>query len=764
MNPFRIFDKRKQGESSSSGGDGFRFAALADWRLWLRMFPPIGLIAIHLALFPAGRTQQSLQMEVGSITDHEVLAPFSFTAPRATRELEAARRDASQRVEPVYRLLDGAEQRVEQRMLTLFDQVTALAARDSLGIADRAQTLQQQYPDIPQSAWLHVLQPENLSAVRQNVEQIVRRHLAAGIVDVTPRGTYQQIHILDASGAIETTRPVSSVVLGYRLEETLEEDFQGRLSSHAGVEASVQVALALLVPNLSYDDGETESRRDDAVEAVPEMREFARNERILDAGVRVQRDDLAVLEALESARTTRELAQDSTIGARLRTGRILLLLALLSGLVFLLRQRDRDVFLAPSGYLLLGTLLGLHLLLSALVLRHPDWGGPAAVPIVLLAMLSTILFGEGAGPRITSIGILLIAIVGGVSGLDIALWGLVAGVATREVRHIRHRNQFYRAMVMVSATYLVTVIGMVLARGEGFTEMWGMLLRALSSGVASTALCLFLLPLFEAVFGRTTELTILELSDLNHPLLKRMTLESPGTYHHSQVVGTLAESGARAIGANSLLARVGANFHDIGKMLKPRYYAENQADTNAHDELTPTMSALVIAAHVKDGIELGKQWGLPREVLAFIPEHHGTSVMQYFYKKALEGEDDETVKVDDFRYPGPKPQTRETAIVMLADGVEASTRSLRRVTPSRVREMVRKIFDRRLDAGELEECGLSLSDLAKIREAFVPILVGIHHQRVAYPGQRAHEEKKEKESVEARSRARRSGSAVGSGA
>jgi hypothetical protein len=174
------------------------------------------------------------------------------------------------------------------------------------------------------------------------------------------------------------------------------------------------------------------------------------------------------------------------------------------------------------------------------------------------------------------------------------------------------------------------------------------------------------------------------------------------------------------------------------------------------------MSALVIAAHVRDGIELGKQWRLPQDVTDFIPQHHGTSVMRYFYHKALERDDGATVKVDDFRYPGPKPQSSETAIVMLADGVEASTRSLRRPSPSRIREMVRSFIERRMEEGELDECGLTMRDLSGIREAFVPILVGIHHQRVAYPGQREHEDKKEKESLENRSRGRRGASSVAS--
>ncbi len=215
-----------------------------------------------------------------------------------------------------------------------------------------------------------------------------------------------------------------------------------------------------------------------------------------------------------------------------------------------------------------------------------------------------------------------------------------------------------------------------------------------------------------------------------------MALEAQGTYHHSQVVGQLAEHAARAIDANALMTRVGALFHDIGKMQKSEYYVENQRpDFNKHDELSPSMSALVIGAHVKDGIELGRKWRLPQMVIDFIPEHHGTMVMEYFYHKALEADGNETVKVDDFRYPGPKPQSRETAIMMLADAVEAATRSLAKPTPSRIREITKKIMDKRMLNGELDESHLSLSDLAKIRDAFIPLLTGIHHARIVYPGQ-----------------------------
>jgi len=256
------------------------------------------------------------------------------------------------------------------------------------------------------------------------------------------------------------------------------------------------------------------------------------------------------------------------------------------------------------------------------------------------------------------------------------------------------------------------------------------------------AFALFLLPVVEPAVGVSSDLTLLELSDLNHPLLKRLALEAQGTYHHSQVVGQLAEHAARAIGANALLTRVGALFHDIGKLQMPAYFVENQSrGVNKHDELSPSMSALIVADHVKNGIELARKWRLPQAVIDFIPQHHGTCVMEFFYHKALESGD--SVKVDDFRYPGPRPRRRETAILMLADAVEAATRAVAKPTPGRIKEVTKQVVDKRLLAGDLDESKLTISDLARIRESFIPLLTGIHHARIAYPGQREKESERE---------------------
>ncbi|MBI3267721.1 MAG: HDIG domain-containing protein [Planctomycetes bacterium] len=247
------------------------------------------------------------------------------------------------------------------------------------------------------------------------------------------------------------------------------------------------------------------------------------------------------------------------------------------------------------------------------------------------------------------------------------------------------------------------------------------------------------LPYLERILGITSDLTLLELSDLNQPVLKKLATEAPGTYHHSIIMAQLAEAAAEALGANSLLARVGAYYHDIGKTAKPEYFTENESERGSkHKKLSPNMSTLIIIAHVKDGVELGELYGLPQPILDFIPQHHGTSCVEYFYMQALSeseenGEDTPELDKDSFRYPGPRPRSKETAIVMLADSVEATSRSLSEFTPSKLEGMVRETIQRKMADGQLNESPITLGDLKVIEESFVRTLAGVFHHRVKYP-------------------------------
>ena len=243
-------------------------------------------------------------------------------------------------------------------------------------------------------------------------------------------------------------------------------------------------------------------------------------------------------------------------------------------------------------------------------------------------------------------------------------------------------------------------------------------------------------PIIEIVFNYTTDIKLLELADLNQPLLRNLLIAAPGTYHHSILVGILAEAAAEAIHANPLLARVSAYYHDIGKMKKPLYFVENQkTGENKHDRLLPSMSSLIIISHVKDGIELARRHRLGRPIQDIISQHHGTSCITYFYQKArdLQQDDEQTVTDQDFRYPGPKPQTKEAGIVMLADAVQATSKTLTDPSPSRIQSMVQRIINNIFVDGQLDECELTLNDLHLIGESFNRILNGIFHSRIEYP-------------------------------
>jgi len=258
----------------------------------------------------------------------------------------------------------------------------------------------------------------------------------------------------------------------------------------------------------------------------------------------------------------------------------------------------------------------------------------------------------------------------------------------------------------------------------------------MANGFICAAFITVSLPIFEYLFNVATNITLLELSDFNHPLLKRLALEAPGTYHHSLIVGNLAETAAETIGANSLLCRVGAYYHDIGKIIKPEYFSENQITTTSkHINIKPSISKSIILGHVKEGLELAKKHKLKPAIVDFINQHHGTSVMYYFFRRALEDVDQDVSKLkeDGFRYPGPRPQTRETAIVLLADSVEAAVRAIDEATPAKIQNTVHRIINNKFIDKQLDRCELTLKDMDSINQSFVRIITAIYHSRIPYP-------------------------------
>ncbi|MDD5635600.1 MAG: HDIG domain-containing protein [Atribacterota bacterium] len=304
------------------------------------------------------------------------------------------------------------------------------------------------------------------------------------------------------------------------------------------------------------------------------------------------------------------------------------------------------------------------------------------------------------------------------------------------IRKATQRSNLTRAGLLIAATNIFTILALGLVQRSSpqsllENSMWGAL-----NGFISAILTIGVLPFLESFFDITSSFKLMELSNPNQPLLKQLLVEAPGTYHHSVVVGNLAETAAEEIGANSLLTRVGAYYHDIGKLKRPYFFSENQeAYKNTHDDMEPSLSALVIASHVKDGVDLAKKYKLPKAIIDIINQHHGTGLITYFYHRALQSNESKNTSVNEenYRYSGPKPQTKEAGIILLADSLEAEARTLNNPTSSRIKNLTQNVVKRNLENGQLDECNLTLRDLDKIKDVFSRILTGMFHNRVEYP-------------------------------
>lgn len=319
--------------------------------------------------------------------------------------------------------------------------------------------------------------------------------------------------------------------------------------------------------------------------------------------------------------------------------------------------------------------------------------------------------------------------------------------AAFSVIRCKKRSALLKGGLYVMTANVIVVLILLLSKGELFTvKSLSAVIFAVFAGIAVSSLVSLLLPLLEYSFKITTDISLLELLDLNQPLVKNLMIAAPGTYHHSVIVGNLVEAAAETVGVNPLLARVSSYYHDIGKVKMPEYFVENQSGAaSKHEKLTPHMSSMIITSHVKEGVELAKQYKLPDAIIDIIRQHHGTALITYFYQKARDQDTDHAPAEDEYKYLGPKPQTRVAALVMMADAVEAASRVLNDPTPSRISALVDKIINHIFLDGQLDECELTLKDIFEIKKKFTYILTGIFHKRIDYPGFDFNDDGKHKE-------------------
>ena len=518
------------------------------------------------------------------------------------------------------------------------------------------------------------------------------------------------------------------------------------------------LAQSLLQPNATVNVQEHATRRQQARDAVlPVTISIKKNQTIIQEGSVVQPAMMALIKEIESLRSDRRHDLMLIASGFFLFFMLVIFLQYMRRFNARIRLDSKDLLVL--GIITLGMVIFLkvfwftieHALVSKFGSSYPASMSLFLAPLAAAPMMAGLLIISGEMIWIYC------AFMGGVVGfltemnLVMMLLTFVGGIAAaRGVYICKKRNDIYWAGVRTGVVNAI-LIGLVLTLTRldqvGFSrEILFAVPAGFLSGILSSMMAMTFIPLLESIFNYTTDVKLLELSNLNHPLLKEMIVKAPGTYHHSLMVGSMVEAAAEEIGANPLLAKVMAYYHDIGKMEHANYFIENQRPgANPHDQISPFLSKTLLIAHVKDGVELGMKYKLGKPIIDGILQHHGTTLISFFHNKALDmkAEGDGEILEDDFRYPGPKPQFREAALCMLADSIEAAARSLDEPTPSRLQNIVRNIIQRKFMDAQLDECNITLKDLSKVERAFNRILLGIYHQRIDYPrsaGGAAHED------------------------
>lgn len=706
------------------------------------------LLTALLTLFTPHGEVVEVSYTVGNVwVDKDLIAPFSFPIVKEQKSYAAELERAEREVPPVFVRREEALRASLDSLRALHEaiaaEVRARAAGATPGAAGRGAAAPL---SLTAAEWdaLATLERSRrggaaafLSASLGPLEAIYKELYDAGVVD-TARLKEERAAIALRAGHREEIVSADAVRTPFEAQSLLAARLAPAYGGAAGGVVQ-RAAAAALLPNLLFDPAATAALVQSARDNVPRTVGFVQeNERIVGKHEKITAETKLKLDSWMKAKAERAIDSGSWrywAGGALHVGVILSVFAIY--LVLFRRAVARD----NAKLVLIALIILLEGVLAWITVRMEI---PQPLHYLILvpaaSMLLTIIFDS----RIGFFGTVVIAfLVASIRGNDyaLALASLVAGgFGAYTVRDIRNRTQIFRSLVFIFLGYAIPIIALGLEQFESIPSIGMKLTFALANAVFSPVVTYGLLIFFEKAFRVTTDLTLLELSDINHPLLRTLSEKAPGTFHHSMLLGNLSESAAEAIGANPILARVGAYYHDVGKTVKPEYFVENQVGPhNRHSRLRPRMSALIIASHVKEGAELGREHGLPEKIVDFIYQHHGTNRISFFYEKALKQaarkQDADAIREEDFRYPGPKPQSKEAGIVMLADSVEASMRSLEHLNPPRMEEHIDGMIRTRFIEGQLDECELTLRDLTKIRESFLKILVGIHHQRIRYPEQ-----------------------------
>ncbi len=719
-------------------------------------------------IFPYASAVQIFRLpNEGEPSKETIIAPVAFDVLKSQAELEKERKEAMNEVLLVLDHDGEIQKRVRKKFVDLREIILAIGST-STDDSTRAALKVKLRKDLSENTVRSLLRRPYLldDAMFQAEQALENGILSALLVPSEDRLRelrdqynapfeshllYDKTYVTLRKDSAEATVKVSDLpVKEVALDNIIGTLRMERMFDQEALNSLYELLFLYIGPNVKVNGEETAIRRQHASEAVRPIK----GKVVKDTEI-VRKHQVVTPEILAKLRSLHQALQGRSAGGELQRilltnlGKILLVIIPLVFMGFYVKVFHPEMMANRKHLTALASILVLQLALirlSLLILPRLFEGSSEMtalvpeflVPTAVASILVTILFDL----KLSFVMTLFVSIFFGVAlGFNHALFvysllgGLMAGVSTRK---IRYRWDFFKAMPpVVVVCFVYILLWHLLVYELGVMAIVQNLLLGVINCIVTTFLAMMTVTVFENLFDITTDMTLVELSDMNHPLLKRLSIEAAGTYNHSVLVANLAESAAERINANPLLARVASYYHDIGKTAKPVYFVENQmVEKNIHDKLSPSMSALVISSHVKEGLELAKKHKLPTVLHSAIAEHHGTSTVSFFYEKALEQDPHKQVKEKDFCYPGPRPQTRENAIIMLADSVEAASRSIGTSSPKLLRQLVKKIIHDKFASSQLDECNLTFRDLDKIVEGFMPVLQGIFHSRIEYPSKK----------------------------
>lgn len=691
---------------------------------WLLL---VGLAVLTFVLYPVAGGFDFEIPEEGRPAREAVDAPFDFLVLRSPQDIEREAALLAATVPPVFEYRGQVVDSVLQTVDSLFVRMERAKSAADLVQAASAFGVRLTAEDAT-----YLMGRGRLAQFRRAVRRHVSTYLARGVPPSQALVGELSRDVLVRRGGQERTERRDSVVTYQRYLE-LRSQTQPDPTSVVGDLVYTKLLIGLFRPTLVRDSVETERRRNEVRATVDSVRDrVVTGERIIGVGEIATPDKRARLFTLREALLERGAQERGTV--RTAAARLLQNGLILSVFWLLVALYRRETYREFRHLATLAVLFALVIAGSALnrTVIHPD---PALIPIPFAAMLVTVLFSG----RVAMVAAMVLAVLlsaqapfGGGSALVLALIGGAAAAVS--VRGIRGRSELLMSFVWVTGAFLLAALAVGLMEGSSLLDVGKVGVRGGINAFVSAALVLISLPLFEALARVTTDLTLLELSDPSRPLLRRLATEAPGTYSHSVAMANLCEAACNAIGANGLLARVGCYYHDIGKLRKPQFFVENQVSgANPHDKLKPDVSASIVRNHVKDGLALAEEYKLPDAVKAFIPEHHGTMEIAYFLDRARRRTSDPEVNPEEYRYPGPRPRSVETAVTMLADGVEAALRVLDEPTAAKLEEAIDHIVRQRIEAGQLDEAPLTLAQLAQVKREFLRVLGSAYHHRIDYP-------------------------------